>query len=85
MGGATVRSIPAGVAGLNREVERALACGMSGVKRLEVRFVYDACSEGVGLREGPRISQTDLDGWDTFSSSRVDWGVGVAETEERKA
>jgi hypothetical protein len=77
--------VPAGVAGLNREVERALACGMSGVKRLEVRSVCDACSEGVGLREGPRMSYTDMGGWDTFSSSRVDWGVGVPEADERKA
>jgi hypothetical protein len=73
------------VAGFNLEVERALACGMSGVKRLEVRSVYDACSEGVGLREGPRMSYTDLGRWGTFSSSRAAWGVGVAETDERKA
>jgi hypothetical protein len=72
-----------GVAGLNREPERGLVCGMTGAKRLEVRSVYEAGSEGVGLREGPRMSSMDLDGWDTFSSNRVDWDVGVAETDDR--
>jgi hypothetical protein len=66
-----------GLAGLNREFERGLACWMTGPKRLEVRSVYEAGSEGVGLREGPRMSSMDLDGWGTFSSSRVGLGVGV--------
>jgi hypothetical protein len=58
IGGATL----VGVAGLNREPERGLACGMTGAKRLEVRSVYEAGSEGVGLREGPKMSSMDLDG-----------------------
>jgi hypothetical protein len=62
VGGATSRSMPADAAGFDRGVERVVACGMSGVKPLEVHFVYDACSEGVGLREGPRMSYTDMDG-----------------------
>jgi hypothetical protein len=73
------------LAGLNREPERDLACWMAGPKRLEVRSVVEAGSEGVGLREGPRMSSTDVDGWDGFSSIRVGWGVGVAEADERKA
>jgi hypothetical protein len=73
------------LAGLNREPERDLGCWMAGPKRLEVRSVVEAGSEGVGLREGPRISSMDVDGWDTFLSIRVGWGVGVAEADERKA
>jgi hypothetical protein len=45
----------------------------------------EAGSEGVGLREGPRMSSKDVDGWDRLSSIRVGWGVGVAEADERKA
>jgi hypothetical protein len=37
--GAMSGSMLAEVAGLNRELERALACGMTGAKRLEVRSV----------------------------------------------
>jgi hypothetical protein len=72
------------LAGLNREPERALACWMVGPKRLEVRSVVEAGSEGVGLREGPRMSSRDVD-VGTVLSSRVGWGVGVAEADERKA
>jgi hypothetical protein len=50
------------LAGLNREPERDLACWMAGPKRLEVRSVVEAGSEGVGLREGPRMSSMDVDG-----------------------
>jgi hypothetical protein len=74
----------AGLAGLKREPERDLACWMAGPKRLEIRSVVEAGSEGVGLREGPSMSSKDLD-VGTFSSSRVGWGVGVAEADERKA
>jgi hypothetical protein len=72
------------LAGLNREPERDLACWMAGPKRLEVRSVIEAGSEGVGLREGPRMSSRDVD-VGTVLSSRVGWGVGVAEADERKA
>jgi hypothetical protein len=72
------------LAGLNREPERDLACWMAGPKRLEVRSVIEAGSEGVGLREGPRMSSRDVD-VGTVLSSRVGWGVGVEEVDERKA
>jgi hypothetical protein len=60
----------------NRELERPLACGMlgfcktAGAKRLEVRSVRDAGSEGVGLREGPRRLCTDAERWDISLSRR---------------
>jgi hypothetical protein len=74
----------AGLAGLKREPERDLASWMVGPKRLEVRSVVEAGSEGVGLREGPSMSSRRLD-VGTFLSRSVGWGVGVAEADERKA
>jgi hypothetical protein len=62
MSGAVAGSKSAEVAGLNREPERALACGTAGAKRLEVRSVHDGGNEGVGLREGSRMLCIDLDG-----------------------
>jgi hypothetical protein len=78
--GATLMSL----AGSTLEPERGLTCGMSWPKLLEVCSVCEAGSEGVGLREGPRMSSRDLD-VGTSSSSSVGWGVGVAEADERKA